>query len=141
MHIYTIDASIAVKWLNQEEEGYVAQAFDILQKAVAKYHVLIAPDLILYEASNAVARGKGLSGEILEEAVHDLFAVPLRIIYPTQDLITYATQIATTYRMTIYDALYVAVADAHHVPLITDNAKDQARIGGNMVIDLKNWTI
>lgn len=72
---YTIDASIVVKWLNQNNEENTKEAISVLEGCYKRAYSLLAPELCVAEVSNALLRGKGLNGnnsEILTKAIHSI---------------------------------------------------------------------
>lgn len=136
---FVVDASVAVQWLNTFRETAVEQSLALLQIAVEGDSDLIVPDLLLYEVSNALVRGKGLQGKMLENALDLLFSFPLKYIWVSQKRIASASLLASTYGLSVYDAVYAALAMEYAAPLITANIKHQGRVKGLRVVDIKNW--
>ncbi len=138
---YTIDASIVVKWLNQNNEESTTQALSVLEGCYKGAYSLLAPELCIMEVSNALLRGKGLSGKKLEKAVDLLFIIPIQYVSLTQDRTQSSILISESSGMTFYDALYVAIALEHHAPLITANVKHQQKFRKDLVVDIKTWKV
>ncbi len=139
MHGFVVDASVAVKWLSYEREESVEAARELLRGAVEKRTELIAPDLLFLEVSNALVRGKRLTGLGLERALSLFFSLPIKTHASDANRIAAACVIADRVSITVYDALYVALALETSFPLITANAKHQGKVSGAPVMDIKNW--
>ncbi len=136
---YIVDASVAVKWLNATDEQSLEQALGCLRGAVEKKYELLVPDLMLCEVSNAIVRGKGLKDRALERALDVFFSLPLVYLRTTHMMIATASLLASEHFLSVYDAVYCAVALEQHAPLITGNIKHQGRVKGLAVIDIKDW--
>ena len=136
---YIVDASVGVKWLNQTRENHADKAMALLNVAKAKQCELISSNLLLYEICNVLIRGKRLCQIELWSAIHDFFSLPLRLAVTDEDLALETARLAEEYSMTFYDAIYVALAIEHQAILITENTKDQARVGGHIVRHIKDF--
>ncbi len=105
MNHFVIDASLAIKWL-VEEEGTV-EALTILEKAK-----LSAPDLLIAESANIfwkkVRRGE-LSEDEAQVAARLLEQADIEIL-PTRHLLGSATRLAVELDHPAYDCIYLALA-------------------------------
>jgi len=61
MQSFTVDASIALKWVSLEKELYLDKARLLFTKAVKKEIILIAPTLLKAEFANVLLKKKKLS--------------------------------------------------------------------------------
>lgn len=136
--IYVVDASVVVKWLNQEKEQNLAQALNLLDAMEQGQAVVISSDLLVHEVINALWKGKGLSKKDLELAIDVFFRLPLDIIATSQSLAQRAVLVARKYDLTFYDAVYAALAQETESQLITANPKCHGRITDGSVIALKH---
>lgn len=140
---FVVDASVAVQWLNTFHETAVDQSLTLLKGSVEGVYDLIVPDLLLYEVSNALVRGKGLQRKSLENVLDLLFSFPLQYVWATHKRVASASLLASIYDLSMYDAVYAALAMEYNAPLITTNIKHQGRVKGLHVIDIQecqNWT-
>ena len=105
MNTFVIDASIAIKWL-VEEDG-TPQALILRQKAK-----LIAPDLLVAECANIlwkkVQRGELLKAEALL-AARLLQGAEIELL-PTRSLFETATRMSIEIDYPAYDCLYLVLA-------------------------------
>lgn len=109
-----VDASVAAKWV--VEENHSSQAALLLE-----FDALHAPDHWHAEAVNAlwskVFRGE-LSAVDAEERMTVLLRAPI-IGTPIAALMPRAFAIAVARTVTIYNSLYVALAEMRDIPMIT----------------------
>ena len=117
MTTLVIDASVAIKWVVQEQES--DSAHDLLR------HRLLAPDLILAECANIlwkkVQRRELSAGEAIAAARtladSDVEHVPMR------GLIEEATRLAIEIGHPAYDCMYLALAVLQDCAFITADRK------------------
>ncbi len=119
-----VDASAAVGWFVWEPGTERAQR---LRDAAARGNVVLhAPDLWLAECANAIWKkvqlAHALSVEEGAEAVVNLARTGI-VLGASADLLPRAYALATTHRCTVYDALYLALAQVLDARLATADAK------------------
>lgn len=111
-----IDASVVMKWFVKEEQSDKAAA--IKEAHVKGDAVLIAPDLLFMEVLNGL-RYKKQSESDITHVNEELWCIEFEIVRLNEHLCIKAIEIALKYNLTLYDALYVAVAQFHGAPLVT----------------------
>ena len=114
MILLVVDASIAVKWVIEEEGTEAA----LVLRRKAK---LIAPDLLAAECSNILWK-KVRRGELAEDEA--LFAARLLQnaeleLLPTRPLLESATRLAIELDHPAYDCVYLALAVTRDCQLVT----------------------
>lgn len=138
--IIIVDSSVAVKWVNSQNEQFVDQANRIIQDVQMDKFSILMPELAKYEVANALIY-KGLEISLLQTSLDDFYHLPIQFIseYKQQALVT--LEIATTYNITYYDASFIALAKDQKADLITDNPKHQKKYKGKdvKIIPLKNY--
>lgn len=115
-----LDASVAVKLFAPESDRPIALAL-IRASQEPEGPRFVVPDIFFVESVNAIrriARGMSLGAAELLVKVRSLIALEIEVI-PTRDLTVPAVETAETRRISFHDALYVAVAVARGLPLIT----------------------
>ena len=122
--VLVVDASIAAKWLFEEEGTSEALAL----RASAK---LIAPDLLIPECANILWK-KVARGELLEEEAR--FAAGLLAsadveVHPMRSLLASAIQLALELNHPAYDCFYLALAVKYDCPLVTADKRFLSRAG------------
>jgi len=117
-----LDASVLVK-IVVEEPGS-AEARRIVREALARESIISAPDIALAEALNALWKHRVLIQDLDEEgfrgAVKDLLILWNRVaVHRSDKLAPRAAEIAVERRVTVYDALYLALAESTNSILLT----------------------
>jgi predicted nucleic acid-binding protein len=135
---YVLDASVAAKWFVRQNEADRDRALALRDRHVAGLCRLILPEFGLLEIANAIRyspRGKEADGAAALELLHDLH---LDIQQIPWDLLRKANAIAWAYKIAVYDAAYVALAEALGFPLLTaDEALAKKMKGHSIVLRLK----
>lgn len=119
-----VDASVAVKWVIPEELSDQAESLR------GRADRLLAPDLLLPEAANALWK-KLLRREITtREAAQalDLLMTSGLDLRPSGPLLGRALTLAQRLRHPVYDCIYVALAQAEGATLVTADQRLLARI-------------
>jgi predicted nucleic acid-binding protein len=120
MSLYVVDASIAVKLYVPEVHSAEAIRF------LSDEHELIAPEFMLAEVANIVWKKATLLGEISEiEAETTVAAIqelPFAFYY-TAGLLNSALKIAMQTKRSVYDSLYLALAQQEKCQFMTDDRK------------------
>ncbi len=106
--ILVLDASVIIKWFNKEEHSDIA--LRIREDFYKGEHEIVVPDLVLYEISNALRYNNEFSVDDVAKAVDSLIDMELTIIVPSKEIIKKAIETARKENITIYDAIYIALA-------------------------------
>lgn len=135
---YVIDASVVVKWYNQEEEKYVDQALQVFEDFKNGKIFLISPDILYYEFLNALIVGKKIPHEKVQKFFKNLYQLSL-VVEVKKAIFLKACRIAEKHEITIYDAVYAALAKKEKCKLISANPRHHGRIKDGTVVDLKDY--
>ena len=106
-----VDASVAAKWLIHEPDSALAVRY--------LAEDLIAPTILRIECANALIRRlrlRQLSQEETGRRLRELLTLPVQLQTVDEDS---AFRLALTLRHPVYDCLYLALAHARDVPLVT----------------------
>lgn len=119
MGLIVVDSSVAIKWFL--DEVHSPEAHQILRDYRNGIHNVVVPDLLYAEVGNILwkKQDKGLISavdcqHVLREMTELLFPV-----VPINRLTAEALSLAVAYKRTVYDMLYVALAEREGCPLIT----------------------
>lgn len=133
---WIVDASVAVKWVVPEVLS--AQA----DRLLATGDDLLAPDLLLVEAANALwskVTRRELSGVRALRALGLLRESGLDL-RPTGPLLGRALALAQRLRHPVYDCVYLALAERERARFVTADARFVVRVTGRRlaarVVDL-----
>lgn len=113
---FIVDASIAGAWLLPDEDNTIA---DQAMERMADEDVW-APDLLRHEIRSillsAERRGR-ISNDLIHSALARLRALPLKFVDPGDE--TEVVRLSRQYRLSAYDAAYLALALNEQLPLAT----------------------
>ncbi|KAF0209000.1 MAG: type II toxin-antitoxin system VapC family toxin [Actinomycetota bacterium] len=118
--LLVVDSSVVVKWFVHENENHVPAALDVLEKHLDGSHVLAAPDHLRLEVLNAL-RCRRLSDVHLIEAAERLELANLAWFSVDGPLTRAAIALSGRHKLTIYDAVFAALAVSLGCELVTDD--------------------
>lgn len=133
-----IDSSIGVKWLNQQDEGYLTQADKILKDAEKGKRYIVMPELAKYEIGNAVLY-QSPNSDLVNIALEKFYDLPIEFVPQDLTLATLTMEIAYKLKITYYDASFLALAKKLKAPLVTANPKHQKNITDIKIIPLSKY--
>ena len=115
MSVFVVDASVVIKWFVPEIHS------DAASRLLAAKHQYLSPDLLFPEVGNAiwkkVRRGE-LTAEEGQQLAIDLASIAVETV-STRGLMIDAHAVAITTGLTVYDAMYLALAVRLKTELIT----------------------
>jgi predicted nucleic acid-binding protein len=131
-----VDASLALKWMIQEIDSDKAEA--LLQDTISSGQAIYAPPHFLGEVINALYQkvrttdpAKHIEQADAEKAMADFLNLPIRIENPNT-IYEQAFEFANIHSMfTIYDCLYVVLAQILGVELWTADRRLVTQLGSN----------
>jgi predicted nucleic acid-binding protein len=119
---FVLDASVAVKWfLPAKDETLAEEALGLLDQYVREEIDLLVPDLFWVECASVAWKAVRV-GRLPLASANDALTALIEYDFPTvpsPSLLSTAFQIATTFRRTIYDSIYVALALKSKAQLVT----------------------
>lgn len=121
MAILVLDTSVVLKWFT--EENYSETALKIREGFYKGLHGIVEPDLLLYEFSNAMRYNPNYSPEDVNKAVESLFELQIDVVAPTLEVLRNASELARKYGITVYDAVFVALAKSIEAEFVTADEK------------------
>jgi predicted nucleic acid-binding protein len=122
-----LDTSVIIKWYRQGE--VLADQALILRDAYLRGQIPVTvPDLVAYELANVLRFKTDLSAEQVCAGVQSLFDLDLEWVAPSAEAIGRAVEIARAHDTTVYDAVFVALAESLGTTLITADARLAQRL-------------
>jgi predicted nucleic acid-binding protein len=113
--VYVVDASVVIKWFAPEIHS------DAARRLLSAPHEYFSPDLLFPEVGNViwkkVRRGE-LTAEQGRRLAADISTVAVETV-PTRGLLVDAYALAVTTGVTVYDAMYLALAVRLETEMIT----------------------
>ena len=113
------DASVIVKLFVREE--YTEHAIELRDRCISEEIELVEPNLLIYEVLNAIRynKAKKFNLEELKMVVNSLYGYEFNITELDHDMAMRTIDISIKYGTTIYDSVYVALAQTKHAELYT----------------------
>jgi predicted nucleic acid-binding protein len=114
-----VDASVAAKWFLPEEHSEAA--LRLLQEG----RELLVPDLIWAEVGNTLWKRRQ-KNEVLEEDARRILQELGRfnlVVHSCRDLSDSAWMIASRWKRSFYDSLYLALSESESCPMVTADCR------------------
>jgi predicted nucleic acid-binding protein len=131
---YVVDASVLVKWFLHQQEANRERALALRELHISGRSTIFIPQLALLEVLNAVRFSPTVKEEDGEMALEVLQDLHLETKPPESDVLRKANAIAWAYKITIYDAIYVALAEQVGYPLITADEVMVKKLKGHSIV-------
>lgn len=116
-----VDTSVAFKWFAPDEPG-AARAADLLEAHLEGVVELIAPASLPLELANAL-RWSGVPHETALELVAGFGLTHIELAEMTPARLARATSLAYEHGLTVYDAVFLALAEERGCALATADRK------------------
>ncbi len=137
---FVLDTSVVVQWYSPEKELHVEKAIELLKKyEKIGLEKIIIPDLLVLELSNAMLVGKGLGFNEVEQILSDFYGLGLTIVAVDLQTVALAIKIVKEHKVTIYDAVFLAIAQLYECRLLSDDLKSHGKINDGKVLMLSKW--
>ncbi len=129
-----VDASIAIKWLS-EEEGTPA-ALKLREEHIEGTTILSAPDLLLYELANALRYKPDFDNDKVTQALCNVIDLQIDLITPGRELLQQSNKDAYLYDTTLYDSCYLALGELMGIEVYTSDRKFYEKAKGSDILRL-----
>lgn len=131
---YVLDASVAAKWFVRHREEHVDRAISLRDGHRVGRFQLVVPEFALLEILNAVRYAPRAAEPDGAQAIELLEALDLQTEDLSWEVMHKANAIAWAYKIAIYDAAYVALADHLGLPLITADEALLKKMHGHSIV-------
>ncbi len=139
-----VDASVVTKWFVEELDSDNA---NLLKKAQETSQMqLTAPDLLVYEVTNALGYHPKMTVDDVVQSTRRLLELELDLVPPSAELAAETARTAKRHAISAYDASYVALADMIGSNCVTSDGKLYKKMLGKKRLFFlsslgKEWTI
>jgi len=137
--VIVLDASVVLKWVLRDEPG-APDALDLRSQHLGGVEPVAVPELLFYEVANAMVQSRRLTKDQADQAWDDLVQLGLVSYALRSQGMRRAMELARAARMTVHDAVYIALAEALQCDLVTADLK-LARKAKSRKLACKVWTI
>lgn len=117
-----VDSSVAYKWYYRNDELGVEIADELLADHLAGRVILAAPTTLPVELANAL-RYSALQPERVSEIIDLIGAARIQLFHTSTEALRRAAKLAFEHNISIYDALFLALAEELGCPLVTADRK------------------
>lgn len=129
-----LDTSVVMKWFSTE--GNRKQALKILKEIVKGKMTLVEPELIFYEAINALWFGKRFTTREINRIISEFTFLKPEIVPLDSHLLATILRLIDKFPVTVYDASFIALAEEHQIPLITADTKHHQKTFSKCIVPL-----
>lgn len=112
-----VDASIVMKWIEEEKDTAIARAFQM--NHLEGKEEIVAPQLLFYEIANTLSTKSFTTPSYIAAGLDLLSKMHLVVYKEEQEDILQAALLAREYDVAFYDMLYVVVAQKNACLLVT----------------------
>jgi predicted nucleic acid-binding protein len=130
--VKVVDASVVLQWLLAEPSR---GSNEILEAHVNGSESLIAPELINYEVGNVLVTKVKLTPHDASELFSHFLDLGIETYSLGADEYRASLDLASRYRLTVYDASYLALASALDVRLVTADKRLATRASSLKLIE------
>ena len=119
--LLVLDTSIVLKWYKEEE--YTEIALKIKKDFVEGLNEIIVPDLVLYEMANVLRFTDGFNERLIKKSLESFIDLGIDTVIPTIEMISLATKLSYKYKITVYDAIFIALSKIINGIFVTADKK------------------
>lgn len=123
-----LDASVALKWFIDEEESHKARR---LMRSIKEGKVSVyVPPIFPFEVANILSLKENISSELLFSSIRSLYSLGLQSGINSEEFLEKSVQVSRDFKITVYDASYVALAQDLKIDFLTADKKlkDKVRL-------------
>lgn len=123
MRTYVLDTSVVIKWFSKYDENDLEKAYNLRVEILEGQCYVTVPGLLFYEFANALRYNPNFTSQNVKEAVNSVMDMGFEVRPVEAALIELAVEMSFRFKVTVYDACYLALAQMENKPLITADYK------------------
>jgi len=113
-----LDSSVVIKWFRRYEV-LREQALQLRQAYLDGHLFIHVPDLLIYEIANVLRYKPDMDETKVQQALQSLFDMRIGIEHIEPEATARAVEMAYSYDITVYDTVFVALAEQLEADFIT----------------------
>lgn len=114
-----IDSSVVHKWLHALGESRAGEAIHILHEHLEGSLALLAPSFMPVEVANSLRWKQHVEQGDAIELIADLASIDIALFDATYERVSRAMALAYEHGLSVYDALFLGLAEEMSCPLLT----------------------
>jgi len=120
---YVLDSSAAIQWVLPEKDS--AKAIRLRDDFHNAIHELLAPDIFPAEMLNALTKAERTKRINIGDArvLYQSVIADTPVLYPYLPLLDRAGEVASRFRVALYDCLYLVLAEREACELVTADTR------------------
>lgn len=126
-----LDTSVVAKWFSDSGEEDLEDALRLRERILEGAFPVAVPSLLFYELCNALRFNPNFAAGDVKDAVNSVLDMGFSVREVTADLLGRAVDLAFARGITVYDACFLALAEAEGATLVTADARFLARLKGS----------
>lgn len=132
--LFVVDASVVLKWFLVDREDDIAKALKLRDRFIAGDIGLAAPELLIHETANVIRYNPGADPDLVVRAIDSLWRMDfISHVGPKESRL--AVALAFDLEATVYDTLYLALAESLGAKLVTADKKFYRQAQGRGSVD------
>ena len=118
-----LDSSVVVKWFSKENKS--VDALKLMDAYVQGSAELVVSEILFCEVGNALRYKPDYDADKLKSALQQLFNLRMKVAHLNEEMLARAGELAYEGKVTLYDALPVAIAEHRKTICITADQETQ----------------
>ena len=137
MNRLVVDNSVVLKWFYKENDS--DKALELLELIQNLNITLILPSLAVVELVNSLRFGKKADPVKANEVTNKFFSLEPELLAVDLESSLRLSKIVHLNNITVYDAIYVLVAEEKNIPLFTADYNHHKKSISKNIVWLKEW--
>ncbi len=125
-----LDTSVVIKWFSEDNEDDIDKALSLRDKILKGEYPATVPDLIFYELANALRYNPQFDIKDVKDAINSVIDLGFEIKGIDEITLGHAVEAAYKFKVTVYDAYFLALSQIVSKPFITADYKFTERVRG-----------
>lgn len=135
-----LDASVVNKLFLPNEADY-EKALALINSHLSGKNEIIVPDLLFYEVANTLATKSNLQQRQVESSLNELNSYNFQTQTVGLELLIKTAGLAKKFKISIYDLVYLTVAEDFNCDLVTADEKFLQAVKSPLAISLSSHKI
>lgn len=136
---FVLDTSVVIQWFHHAKENHVLEAKKLWKDFDQGKINIILPDILPLELFNVFIKAKASSAERSYFVIARLYQTSINFVEVSLPVLKITGNLMEQYRLTSYDAYFLALAKYEGCQLISDDQKAHGKITDGSVLMLEDY--